>query len=67
MPAFATLDEFLHKLVGDLGATTTAALVGIGDKLGLYRDKMPQPMTLYVDNYAIGQALADVDPSRFDE
>jgi 2-polyprenyl-3-methyl-5-hydroxy-6-metoxy-1,4-benzoquinol methylase len=37
MPAFATLDEFLNKLVGDLGAATTAALVGIGDKLGLYK------------------------------
>jgi 2-polyprenyl-3-methyl-5-hydroxy-6-metoxy-1,4-benzoquinol methylase len=31
------LDEFLHKLVGDLGATMTAALVGIGDRLGLYK------------------------------
>jgi SAM-dependent methyltransferase len=37
MPASATLDAFLHKLVGDLGATMTAALVGIGDKLGLYK------------------------------
>jgi 2-polyprenyl-3-methyl-5-hydroxy-6-metoxy-1,4-benzoquinol methylase len=33
----ATLDEFLHQLVGDLGAASTAALVGIGDKLGLYK------------------------------
>lgn len=35
--ATPTIDEFLGKLVGDLGATTTAALVGIGDALGLYK------------------------------
>ena len=32
-----SLDEFLGKLVGDLGATTSVALVGIGDALGLYK------------------------------
>ncbi len=32
-----TLDEFLGKLVGDLGAVMSAALVGIGDELGLYK------------------------------
>jgi SAM-dependent methyltransferase len=32
------LDEFLHRFVGDLGATVHAANVVIGDKLGLYRD-----------------------------
>ncbi|HXJ36226.1 MAG TPA: class I SAM-dependent methyltransferase [Candidatus Eisenbacteria bacterium] len=32
-----TLDEFLGKLVGDLGAVLSAALVGIGDELGLYK------------------------------
>ena len=31
-----TLDEFLGKLVGDVGAAFSAALVGIGDRLGLY-------------------------------
>src|SRR5262249_32350683 len=36
MPA-PTLDEFLGKLVGDLGASCTAALVGIGDRLGLFK------------------------------
>jgi len=35
--ATPTLDEFLGKLVGDLGAALSAALVGIGDKLGLYK------------------------------
>jgi SAM-dependent methyltransferase len=31
------LDEFMGQFVGDLGATMSAALVVIGDKLGLYR------------------------------
>src|ERR1700685_640266 len=33
----AKLDEFIGRFVGDLGATISAALVVIGDKLGLYR------------------------------
>jgi SAM-dependent methyltransferase len=33
----AALDEFLGRFVGDLGAAMSAALVVIGDRLGLYR------------------------------
>jgi 2-polyprenyl-3-methyl-5-hydroxy-6-metoxy-1,4-benzoquinol methylase len=33
----AVLDEFLGRALGDLGATISAALVVIGDRLGLYR------------------------------
>jgi len=33
----AKLDEFLGRFVGDLGASLSAALVVIGDRLGLYR------------------------------
>ena len=33
----AVLQEFLGRAVGDLGATLSAALVVIGDRLGLYR------------------------------
>ena len=33
----AKLDEFLGRFVGDLGAAVSAALVVIGDRLGLYR------------------------------
>jgi SAM-dependent methyltransferase len=33
----AKLDAFLGKMVGDMGAAATAALVLVGDKLGLYR------------------------------
>ena len=31
------LEHLMHSIVGDLGATMNAALVRIGDKLGLYR------------------------------
>jgi 2-polyprenyl-3-methyl-5-hydroxy-6-metoxy-1,4-benzoquinol methylase len=31
------LQEFMHQFVGDLGAAMSAALVVIGDRLGLYR------------------------------
>jgi hypothetical protein len=33
----AKLDEFIGRFVGDLGAALSAALVVIGDRLGLYR------------------------------
>jgi SAM-dependent methyltransferase len=33
----AKLGEFVHKAMGDLGSALTAALVVIGDRLGLYR------------------------------
>src|SRR5476649_2272251 len=33
----ARLQEFMGKLVGDLGAATSAVLVLVGDRLGLYR------------------------------
>jgi SAM-dependent methyltransferase len=34
----ARLNDFLGKMVGDLGAAFSAALVLVGDKLGLYRE-----------------------------
>jgi SAM-dependent methyltransferase len=34
----AKLDEFMGRFVGDLGAAMSAALVVIGDRLGLYRE-----------------------------
>ena len=39
VPAFddAKLNAFVGKMVGDVGATLTGALVIIGDRLGLYR------------------------------
>jgi len=33
----AKIGEFVHRVVGELGATANAALVVIGDKLGLYQ------------------------------
>jgi hypothetical protein len=35
-------------------------------KVGLYRDRWEQPMTMYVDNYRLGDSFDRVDPSRFD-
>lgn len=35
-------------------------------KVGLYRDRMAAPMTMFLDNYAMGRSFADVDPARFD-
>lgn len=37
MPDPEKLDAFMGKLVGDLGASMSAALVLLGDRLGLYR------------------------------
>ena len=62
------LTEFLHKFVGDLGATMAAGNVLVGDRLGLYRALAGQPMlphelaertgtaTRYVDEWLRGQA-----------
>jgi SAM-dependent methyltransferase len=39
------LDEFMGKAVGDLGAAFHAALIVIGDKLGLYKELAKRPAT----------------------
>jgi SAM-dependent methyltransferase len=62
------LNEFLHRFVGDLGATITAGQVVIGHRLGLYRALVDNPGTAddlarrtscdprYVTEWARGQA-----------
>lgn len=40
-----SVDEFLGKLLGDLGAAASAVLVGIGDRLGLYSALSGGPLT----------------------
>src|SRR6516164_3275637 len=62
------LMDFLHKFVGDLGATMAAGNVLVGDRLGLYRALAERPMpahelaertgtaTRYVDEWLRGQA-----------
>lgn len=35
-------------------------------KIGLYRDRVAVPMTIYFDNYAIGDSYASVDSGRFE-
>ena len=39
----------------------------IYNKIGLYRDRLEQPMTIYFDNYTMGSSLEAVDPARFDK
>jgi hypothetical protein len=34
-------------------------------KVGLYRDRWKEPMTMYLDNYTLGNSFAEVDPARF--
>jgi hypothetical protein len=36
-------------------------------KVGLYRDRWKESMTMYVDNYTVGDSFKAVDPSTFDE
>jgi Polysaccharide lyase len=36
------------------------------NKIGLYRDRWKTPMTMYVDNYTLGDSFDRVDPSKFD-
>ena len=62
------LMDFLHKFVGDLGATMAAGNVVVGDRLGLYRALAGQPLLphelaertgttpRYVDEWLRGQA-----------
>jgi hypothetical protein len=35
-------------------------------KIGLYRDRWKEPMTIYFDNYAMGNSYGAVDPQRFE-
>ena len=35
-------------------------------KVGLYRDRWKEPMTMYLDNYTLGGSFEGVDPSTFD-
>src|SRR5262245_26757995 len=75
-----TLDDFLGKLVGDLGAAMSTALIGIGDRLGLYKalagteGLTPEELAAatetdprYVREWLCAQAAAgyvDYDPTR---
>ena len=73
------LMEFLHRFVGDLGATMAAGNVVVGDRLGLYRALAEHPMlpaelarrtgtaTRYIDEWLRGQAAGGYvtyDPAR---
>jgi hypothetical protein len=34
-------------------------------QVGLYRDRMGEPMPVYLDNYGIGSSFDEVDPMTF--
>jgi Polysaccharide lyase len=36
------------------------------NKVGLYRDRWKEPMTMYLDNYMLGESFEAVDPARVD-
>ena len=39
----------------------------IYNKVGLYRDRWKDPMTIYFDNYTLADSFGAVDPQRFDQ
>ena len=39
---------------------------GFYHKIGLYRDRMARPMTIYFDNYTMGNSYQEVDPAKFE-
>ena len=39
---------------------------GIYNKFGLYRDRWNEPMTIFFDDYTLGDGFDAVDPARFD-
>jgi hypothetical protein len=45
----------------------TAGEDSIYNKVGLYRDRWKDPMTIYFDNYTLADSFAAVDPARFDQ
>ncbi|MCD6049657.1 MAG: hypothetical protein K0Q55_1060 [Verrucomicrobia bacterium] len=56
-----------ERVVSHRGPTSSAAGEGdVYNKVGLYRDRMAQPMTIYFDNYTVGETMEAVDPRRFD-
>ena len=53
------LEQFLHKFVGDMGAAMSAALILVGDELGLYRTMAEANRALTSDQLA---ELTSTDP-----
>jgi hypothetical protein len=40
---------------------------GFYNKFGLYRDRWEEPMTIYFDNYTLGDSFETVNPARYDQ
>jgi hypothetical protein len=56
------LMEFVHRFVGDLGATMAAGNVIVGDRLGLYRALAEEPPAAGTYSLTEEQAFALTDP-----
>ena len=62
-PDSAVLDEFIGRMIGDLGATVSAGLVVLGDRLGLYKAMADgEPVTAEQLASRTGTAIAYVRP-----
>ena len=62
-PDAAALDEFIGRMIGDLGATVSAGLVVLGDRLGLYKAMADgEPVTAEQLASRTGTAIAYVRP-----
>ena len=62
-PDAAVLDEFIGRMIGDLGATVSAGLVVLGDRLGLYKAMADgEPVTAEQLASRTGTAIAYVRP-----
>ena len=54
------------QVVSYRGATASEAGADrFYNKVGLYRDRWKEPMTMYLDNYTVGGNFEGVDPSTF--
>lgn len=71
---FSTMDDGLvevwvngEKVVSHRGSIAFPdGEENIYQKMGLYRDRWPEPMTIYFDAFSLGDSFAAVDPARFD-
>jgi hypothetical protein len=65
-----SVDVWMNRkqVVAYKGATAFKSGEGqIYNKVGLYRDRWKEPMTIYFDNYTLGEGFLAVDPARFDK
>ena len=57
------LNEFIGKILGDLGGAYSIPMVRIGDRLGLYKALKTKPMTIVRITY-LNKKDPSVDPGK---